>query len=632
MIRFPARAVGRISFPVLSLAVLAGCGDLKWDRPPRPPPEAPPPQRPAAAADVVLADSIAAQTYLADVAPLPLRGFGVVVGLGNRGSSDCPTVVREYLVEYLTKQIAPQGGARRPRLSPEELLDSLDTAVVEVVGDVPPGAPAGMRIDLRVTAIVGSSTQSLEGGLLLPTELRRFDRAASGRGMVQGNVVARAGGPVFVSPFAPADPRTGYVLGGGRVLEARPLRLVLVQPNYQLAQQMERRINERFGQKPRVAEAVSRGLLTLNTPPAYAADPNRFRQVVVRLYLDNRPDFVERKLQDLNRAATAGEVRLEPVAYAWEALGRSAVPRLQPLYGSDDPAVRFYAARAGARLNDAAAVAVLTEIAAARGDPHRLLAVRELGASTSPQATLSLVPLLGDPDQEIRIAAYQALLEHNHPAIRSLPFRCVLDRAQLNCVLDLVECDGPALVYVRRTRAPRLAVFGRQVPVHAPVFYRHPDESVTLVSAAESADVKLFARWGRKLSDEILIPPRVAALISALADLPEPDDAGRLRGLGLPYSRVVQVVAQLCEDGTIPARLVIEQTSLTDILGPEDTPERPETDHEPSPGLRDAPPAPDQPQPPRDAPGRDERRGAEPSREEPLRPARPERDASKGGR
>ncbi len=615
MIGSRARAVCTSWCPALALAVLAGCGDFKWDRPPKPPPEAAPPQRAAVTTDAVVAGSIAAQTYLADVEPMALRGFGLVVGLGDKGSSDCPSVVREYLAEYLTKQIAPQGGGRRPKLSPEELIDSLDTAVVEVVGYVPAGAPAGMRIDLQVSAIVGSSTQTLEGGLLLPTELRLFDRAATGRGMIQGNVLARAGGPVFVSPFAAADPRKGYVLGGGRVNEARPLRLILVQPNYQLAQQMERRINERFGPKPRVAEAISRGFLTLKTPPAYAAEPDHFRRLVVRLYLDNQPGFVERKVQELSRAATAGEVRLEPVAYAWEALGRNVLPRLQPLYAAGDASVRFYAARAGARLSDSAALAVLAEIAAARGDPHRLLAVRELGASNSPQATLPLVPLLSDADQEIRIAAYLALQEHNHPAIRSLPFRCVLDRAQLNCVLDLVECDGPALVYVRRTRAPRIAVFGRQVPVHAPVFYRHPDESVTLVSAAETADVKLFARWGRKLSDEILVPPRVSELVSALADVPEPDAAGRLRGLGLPYSRVVQVLAQLCEDGTIPARLVVEQTSLTDILGPEDTPERPETDRQPPPGANTTPNPP-----------------AEPGRDEPLLPARPEHDAAKGAR
>jgi hypothetical protein len=39
----------------------------------------------------------------------------------------------------------------------------------------------------------------------------------------------------------------------------------------------------------------------------------------------------------------------------------------------------------------------------------------------------------------------------------------------------------------------------------------------------------------------------------------------------------VQVLATLCEDQTIPAPLVLEQTPLTELLGPE-LPQRPERD------------------------------------------------------
>ncbi len=42
---------------------------------------------------------------------------------------------------------------------------------------------------------------------------------------------------------------------------------------------------------------------------------------------------------------------------------------------------------------------------------ERLLAVHELGECNSPQAAIPLLPLLSDADQEVRIAAYEALLQ-----------------------------------------------------------------------------------------------------------------------------------------------------------------------------------------------------------------------------
>jgi hypothetical protein len=52
-------------------------------------------------------------------------------------------------------------------MSPQQLLNSSDTAVVIVEGVIPPGAPKGSKFDVRVTVAPGTSTVSLEGGRLL---------------------------------------------------------------------------------------------------------------------------------------------------------------------------------------------------------------------------------------------------------------------------------------------------------------------------------------------------------------------------------------------------------------------------------------------------------------------------------
>ena len=112
------------------------------------------------------------------------------------------------------------------------------------------------------------------------------------------------------------------------------------------------------------------------------------------------------------------------------------------------------------------------------------------------------------------------------------------------------------------------------------MFYTRPDELVTVHTVSDSADVQLYGKRNGRMSENIIVPPRLTELVSALGDLPAEDPTRGLRGLGLTYSRVVQALAALCDSGTIPARLALEQTSLRDLLGPQVRPARPEAEPE----------------------------------------------------
>jgi hypothetical protein len=585
----------RVLLSAALLFSLGGCQDGELDlsflKPKKaPPPEPAPPPVESKARDPLTVGTIGSRTLLGGVERQQLHGFGVVVGLGENGSSDCPSAVRDYLVEFMSKEYSSRAPADyRKKFSPSKLLDSLDTAVVEITAYVPGGASQGSRLDLIVEALAGSSTRSLEGGLLLPCELRIFTPSTDARGSLAGEVLAQAGGPIFINPFAAdspdatsSDPRRGYVLGGGRTVTDRTARLVLTEPSYAEARRIERRLNERFGQNPRTAEAQSRAYIELRTPPAFFRRPHRFLELAPRVYAEENPAFLENQLHELTTRMAASEGDLDRTALLLEAIGRRAISQVQSFYADQSSLVRFYAARTGLRLNDLSALPVLADLASSNL-PERLLAVRELGACDAAPAALKLVPLLDSPDQEVRIAAYGGLLNHRHPAVRTIPVKHMLDNSQLNFALDVVESGGRPMIYVRRSGAPRIAVFGKLTPVIAPAFYSHPDDSVTVNAVSARGDVTLLSKRPRTELVELSVPPRVVELILGLGDLPIGDDGGRKRGLGLPYSKVVQVLAALCRDQTIEAPLVLEQTSLTELLGPDQAPERPESDEDASP-------------------------------------------------
>ncbi len=582
MLRHPILVLAAL----LALGPLTGCGDFSWFGRKLPPEPRPGPRRPI---DPVLADTIGTRTLLGNADPLLLRGFGVVVGLGEDGSSDCPTTIRKYLIEYLQKQFSIEKARFKQQidLTPAKLIDSRDSAVVVVYGQVPPGAPRGTRFDVVVEAL-GTQTRSLEGGVLIPTEMRLFDISAAGTGIVAGRTLAIARGPVMVNPFVPDDAgarrdlRRGRVLGGGHTLSSRTVRMLLEEPSYSTARRIQRSLNERFGQNPPTSLAMSMGYLEVRTPASHADQPEHFLALLPRLYLDNSPAFYERKLRELSRLVTPDPRRLAQLSLIWEGIGPAALPALRPLYEHPDPLIRFHAAQAGLRLHDAAALEAMRAIASDRTHGYRLIAIGELAASGLRGAVPTLVALLEDPDAQVRIAAYEALRRFGHPSIRSIRYVSLVDPTQTSLILEQVRSHARPLIYIRRTLEPRIALFGTQVPVVPPVFYAHHKDWVILSGHVGASTLTIISRNRGKLRvpGPIQVEPRVDRLVHALAALPVLDDHGTPEGIALPYSTIVEVLDALCRQKAIPAELVVEQPIVIEL--PRRRPERPEAE-EPAP-------------------------------------------------
>lgn len=584
--------------------LLAGCTAGWWEELWRPRPENAPQAR-LTRRHPLLEETLGDKAMIGEGQPMRLRGFGIVIGLGDRGSSDCPSALREYLIEHLQKEVLDVGRERaRPAVSASTIIDSLDSAVVEVSGLVPPGAVPGTPFDVQVEAVAGTGTRSLEGGLLILCDLRQFVPDAAGRGLIEGRTLARARGPVFINPFAAeseleqVERRRGFVPGGGWTVVPRPFKFMLIEPSYPLARRIEGRLNERFGHRPRTAEALSRGVIQVHTPPGWATRPERFIDLASHLYVRDDPSFLELRLREASEHLEAPEVDLEHVALIWESIGRQALPRVQPLYDHPNPVIRYYAARSGLRLRDAMALPVVAQIALTADHPQRLLAIRELRESDFPQAAHRLAPLLDSEDFEVRIAAYEALRAHRHPAISTRRFAHALDHSQVNLVLDVVRSSGPPLIYVRRTGEPRVALFGERLLLSLPLFYNHTDDRLMINASPGEPEVKIIYRglYSGRMAPPLVIPPRVVDLITTLADVPDKTEDEAPPGAGLSCSQVVHVLSVLCRDGTIPAHLELERQPIAELLGTPVQPARPEG--EPVPPRHEERSAPLQPAPP----------------------------------
>ncbi len=529
---------------------------------------------------VAYTDSIAEVAYFDGMRRLRVRGYGLVAGLGDQGSEQCPPHINKRLIQELYKR--PEF-TRRSNIdvTPQQLISEKDTAVVSVEGEIPAAAIAGGRFDLMVRAVPGDQTLSLEGGWLYPCELTIY-RSIGGGAWIPGKKVAEASGPVFMNPFGRGEDaatrvnlREGIVIGGGTAGEDRRVRLILTVPSYQRATAIARRLNARFADREKpIADALSPTEIRVRVPRSFQHDPRRFLAVAQHVYLPRYSGFMPQRIQELAREFVQHDAPHEDIALAWEAAGRTALPTVQGFYTHAKSACSFYSARAGLYLGDEAAVEVIASHLANPKSKFRMQAIQALsGARLSFRAAGPIRDALDDDDIRIRIAAYHGLLDRDDPSIVSIPV------GDNGFMLDVVPSRGENLVYATRHEYRRIALIGDHISARPPIFYTLPNNALT-VDAEPNDEYLTLIRKSKFLgvsSPRIKSDLRLQKLIALLGSEPPRASNAIISGLGMGYSDIILLMSELCKTGGINASFMLEKPDQTFLPSLLSKPGRPET-------------------------------------------------------
>lgn len=501
---------------------------------------------------------------------ISLVGHGVVVGLGTTGSKEVPAAVEKYLTEYMAKHKIGMRSTNTDDVKPLSILQDPDTAVVLVGAMVPLGAPVGTKFDVDVSAMPQTTTTSLSGGHLLPCEMMLAPAGVAAPLTANVPRIGEAKGGAFLNPFL--DPghaqdvskfRESRVIGGGVITECVPVRLILREPDWGKASMIQSRINDRFRlfetadqrvPMERVANAVSASTIELRTPRAYQNDYRRFLALVLHMPLDNNPASREMIGREIAQTMELPDARYDDLALVWEAMGKPSLSIVRPMYQSSNPTVAYYAARTGLRMGDASACVVVARHALNINSAFRMAAIVELGGQRDFQAVEALRKLLDDPNDVVRIAAYESLAKlPNAGGIKRIKLADQFD-------IDIVPSSRPTLVYATQTLEQRIAIFGPQMPVQRPMFYISPDEVVMVDGKSAEGLLTMTRKIPRtgKMSTPVTTKATVEAVVRMLGDQPHTNDDGEMVGLGLRYGQVVSLLQGLCKEGDIEARFVLQ--------------------------------------------------------------------------
>jgi len=534
---------------------------------------------------------------------LPVRGYGVVGGLGKNGSSQIPSHLRNYLIQYLRRRDIGSRKAGLEDVPPERILRDMDTAIVEISGSIPSCAPKGRVFDVRVRAI-GSQVRSLDGGMLYEAELRLAtgNVTAPDRG---SKILATASGAIFVNPFIDETKvtelvklREGRVIGGGETAASRPVRLQLLKSDFSRSAIIQRAVNERFQRpgKPRVANAKGSDAISITIPPEWRDDYLHFLDLVMHLSLQTTGGQWEKRARQVAVAMTLPKANHDELSLVWEAMGRRAIPIISNHYANADPFISYYSARAGMRLGDMiAAPEVILQSAGRAGSPLRNEAIKELGRHPRfIQALPLLRKTLDDSDDMVRVIAYESLRKiGRNTAVMTIPVG--------EFHLDIVNSKRQDVIYATQSESSRIVLFGGDMAVMRPLYFSGLQDLLTVNATARDKYITMFRKVGTsgRISPAFKITPKVKSLIRALGDqaesgqgmlmVPDLDIEGKpkrdskgqivykkagIKGLGLSYGQVVAILHRLCKIGSLvsgetsrPSKFVLQKpTGLQDFL------------------------------------------------------------------
>ena len=467
-----------------------------------------------------------------------VEGVGLVGGLNQKGSLECPTDIRDYLKQYILSEIPAEDS-----ISVDDLIDSLNTAVVLVEGIMPIEDSSKPYFDLKITAYRGTQTVSLENGWLYRTVLKNI-----GTFGIKTDNLADAEGPIFINQIdsQTVDKRTGYILGGGKNIINYAIALILKNADFALTNNIRNRLNIRFGRD--TARAIKAGFIEISIPQKYKAQRGKFIELLKSVYVydvpQNDSERINKHIQQITDHPESNEGE-----YALEAMGNQCLSQLSTLLMSPDEHVRLRAARCMLNLRSDDGMNALVEIILNRNSPYRIEALEAVTESGRPADASNLaLELLKDGNFDIRLAAYRQLYKLNDRHI-------VIKPVASNFLIEKIEQSENKDIYVARSGQPQVVLFGTSIYCDKGFIINSANGEITIDAPADKDYVIVSRKFPNRpdLIGQIKCTYELDNIIQALCDDPPERGQDVRGGLGVSYSDLIVLLKQMCDIGAIDA-------------------------------------------------------------------------------
>lgn len=490
-------------------------------------------KEPAAETDLGTTIGSLAEIFSSDA--IRVSGYGLVGGLDGTGSSECPPNIRAYLEQYILSQ--------SPGIDAKNFISGLDTTVVLIEALMPTAVSKNQSFDVKVSALSGTQTTSLEDGWLYGSELK-----PTGSFGITTKVLAKAEGPVYIDTITPLpeDKRSGYILGGGRVLDEYKIRLALRQPDYRNVSMICNKLNGRYGSG--TARAVSPSQIELKVPPKYKQQKDRFISIVKATYLTETPEATKKRISWFVRQLAVSQDKYAS-EIALEAIGNESLGKLFVLLNLSDEEVRFRAARCILNLGSDESLNILRRITSDKNSAYRLEALEAITASASRKDAAAISRrLLRDSDFDIRLTAYEQLRKLDDISVAQK----LIARS---FYLEQITQTEHKSIFVSRSGRPRIVLFGAPIYCRDNIFVQSTDGDIIINAPTAQEYISIIRKHPER--PEIIAQLRssfeLGNIIETLCEEPAKKHSKEPGGLGVSYAEAIALIKQMLDKGALQA-------------------------------------------------------------------------------
>jgi len=399
------------------------------------------------------------------------------------------------------------------------------------------------NFDVRVSALDGTQTTSLEGGWLLGTELKSGDTFG-----ITTKIVAEAKGIVYFDKVGASkiNQRIGHVLAGGRVLDEYKINLELPKPDFRMTNNIRNRLIELFGDG--TAKVVLPGLLEVTVPAKYVERKQRFISIMKATYLTQSTEIINERINAyIRKLAVLQDANASEIAL--EAIGNQSFGGLSVLLKNSNEQVRLRAARCMLNLGSDAGLMTLRQIAMDAKSAYRIVALESIaaGAMRNDAARISQ-RLLRDDDFSIRLAAYEQLRKLGDIAVRQ-------ELIGSNFYLEQVPQSEQKVIFASRSGQPRIALFGAPIQCSSGIFVRSEDSSITINAPFGQSYVSIIRKHPHRpgVVAQLRSSFILSDIIRTLCEKPKVEGKPGRGGLGVPYADVIALLKLMCDKGAVKA-------------------------------------------------------------------------------
>jgi flagellar basal body P-ring protein FlgI len=466
-----------------------------------------------------------------------LEGYGLVVGLKDTGSAECPPNVRTYLGQHLQTLFPGR------RIDVAKFISGSDTAIVLVEGIMPEIASRNENFDVKVSALEGTQTTSLESGWLLGTELKPV-----GTFGITTKVVAEAKGTVYLDKIdlLQKNERHGYVLAGGRILDDYKVALELKEPDFRTTNNVRNRINELFGNE--TAKVVLPGRIEVKVPAKYKDQKRRFISIIEMTYLAYNTEIINERIKIfVGKLAALQDADASEIAL--EAIGNQSLGGLGMLLKAANEEVRFRAARCMLNLGSDAGLDTLRKIAMDVNSDYRIAALEAITAGARRNDAVRIFQrLLRDDDFRVRLSAYEQLRKLEDISVAQ-------ELVGNNFYLEQIAQTRQKAIFVSRSGQPRVVLFGAPIEVSEGTFVRSKDGNITINAPSGQSYVSVIRKHPRRPGVVVQLKSSftLSDIIRTLCERPPEEGKPGQGGLGVPYADVIALLKLMSEKGAVQA-------------------------------------------------------------------------------